>query len=130
MLCEPVGFIANRLAELEPEMFTTQANGLGCFGRVNQLFLLGERNHPRRLHAQLRECFHRRVELPNAAVDQNQIGIEFFAVAGIAISPTHNFAHRAIVIVGDRRDAIAAIALFEGLAINETNLRSNRLAAA
>ena len=130
MLGEAMGLVANCLAEFETEMLAPEADGLGDAGDVQQLFLLGQRDHPRRLHAQLGERVERGVELPDAAVDQNEVGIQLFALARVAIAAADGLAHRVEVIVGDRLNLVAAIAFLERLSVDEADLGGDRLAAA
>ena len=111
-------------------MLAPEADRLRDAREVQQLLLLGERHHARRLHAQLGERVERRVELADAAVDQDQVGIELLALARVAVAAADDLAHRVEVVVRDGLDAVAPVALLEGLAVDEADLRGDRLAAA
>jgi hypothetical protein len=59
------------LAEAKAEMLAAKADGLRDSRNMQQFLLLGQLDHPRRLNAQLRERLERRIELSDAAVDED-----------------------------------------------------------
>jgi len=65
VLREPMRFIANILKHFQPTIVSRKSDRLALRLRVDQLFLLRERNHHRRLHVHRLEHIHRRVKLPN-----------------------------------------------------------------
>ena len=76
MLGEAVGFVADVLQQLQAQVISREADRLGLGLHVDQLFLLRQRDHHRRLDVHGLEDFHRRVELAEAAVDQDHVGIQ------------------------------------------------------
>ena len=82
VLGEPVGFVADRLAELQTRVGAGEPNRLRPRLVIDQFFLLRQRNNHRRFGVESFEDLERGMELTEAAVDDDQVGVEFLALAG------------------------------------------------
>ena len=74
--------------------------------------------------------FHRTpkgMELTEATVDENDVGVKLVTRTGIPISPTHDFANRHVVIVVDRAHLVSTVPVLEGPPVDEADLRADGL---
>ena len=131
VLRKPVRLVADRLAELQRDVRARQPDRLGALLHIDQLFLLGQRDHHRRLAFQQCKRFERGVQLAQPAVDDDDVGVELLAIAGLAIPAAHNLPDARIIVVAplDGLDAVASVLALEGLSVDEADLAAHRLAA-
>ena len=86
MLREAVRLVAHVLQQPQGEGVSAQSDRFRLAGAVDQLFLLGERDHRRRLDAERLERLHPTRELALSPVDQQQVGaglVGFFGYAAV-----------------------------------------------
>lgn len=130
MLSEAVGFVADVLEELEAEVVALDADGVADAVDVDEFFFFGEGDDLCGFVVHGFEDVHGGVELADAAVDKDQIGEKLVAGGGLAIPAGDDFLDgEEIVVALAMLDAIAAIAVFEGNAINETDERADHFAS-
>lgn len=85
VLREAVRLVADRLAQTQPRVLAPEPDRLVPLLHVDQLFLLRQRDHHRRAHVQRLERFERRVQLPQPAIDQDDIGVQLVPLARLSI---------------------------------------------
>ncbi len=91
VLREPVGFVAQILQQFQPHMVPFQPNRFDDALHVNQFLLFRERNDLGGSVVHGLEHVHGRIELPDTAVDQDQIGVKLIPTRGLAITPADDF---------------------------------------
>ncbi len=130
VLGEAVGFVAEILQQFEAHVVAGEAEGGGFGLDVEQFFFLGERNDHGGFDVHGGEDFHGRVELAEAAVDEDDVGIKLVARAGFAIAARDHFLNRKVVVVAQIvLDLVAAIGVFEGHAVDEADFGADGFAA-
>ena len=129
-LREAVRLVADRLAEPQPRVVARQPDRLALALHEDELLLLREADDHRRLRPELRERLERRVQLPQPAVDQDDVGEELRARARLAVAAAHRLADRAVVVVPGGLDAVAAVGVLERPPVDEAHLAGHGLAAA
>ena len=74
--------------------------------------------------------------MADAAVDEDDIGVEFLACAGVAVAAGEDFSHGLVVVVGaaawevgEGVDFEAAVFLFEWAAVDEADFAADGFAA-
>ena len=76
------------------------------------------------------EHVHRRVELPEPAVDQDHVGVQLVVGPGLAVAAADDFLDREVVVVPlPVLDLVAAVAVLERHAVDEADLAADHLAA-
>lgn len=129
LLCEPMRFITNRLAETKTGMMTAEFQRFLDSIDEEDLLLLGQSDDPRRLYFQSSEDLQGRIELTTTSIDENDIGVQFMALPRFAIPSGYDFTHCLVVVIRRRPDLVAAIPIPPWSTIDETDLRADRLAA-
>ena len=61
------------------------------------------------------------MELAEAAVDEDDVGVEFVSFACFAVSTGDDFTDGLVVIIGCGFDAVTAVFIFEGFAVDEAD---------
>ncbi len=121
-LAEAVGFVADVLEEFEAGVGAGEFDGAFARLDVDFFFALGEGDHHGGADVHLVEGVLGGVELAEAAVDEDDVGVEFAVVAGVAVAAGDDFLDGFVVIdAGDGFDAEAAVAVFEGAAVDEAD---------
>lgn len=111
-------------------MVSLEANGIGLALDVDEFFFFGERDNLRGFVVHGFEEVHGGVELAYAAIDEDEVGKQFIAGGGFAVAAADDFLDgEEIVIALAVFDAIAAIAVFEGYAVDEADERADHFAA-
>jgi len=87
MLRKTVRFIADVLQHSQAGVVSWKSEWFASRLHVYQLFFFREADDHRRFHVHRFENVHRRVQLTEPAVDENDVGIELVAGARFAISP-------------------------------------------
>ena len=130
MLREAVGLVADVLEQLQAEVVPRQLQRLALGLHVDQLLLLRQRDDHRRLDVHRLEDFQRRVELAEAAVDEDHVGVQLVVAAGLAVAAADDFLDGQVVVVPlPVLDLVAAVAVLERHAVDEADLGADHLAA-
>ncbi len=113
-LPETVGFVADVLKEFLGRRWCGESL-MGPLRALDENFLfpLGQRDHHWRADVHFGKRGLGGVELAEAAVDEDHVGIKFGVLAGFAVAAGDDFLDGFVVInSGDGFDAVAAIAVF------------------
>ena len=86
MLREAMRLVSNVLQQLQAKIASRQPQRLRSGLHVNPLFLLRQRDHHRRADVHRLEDFQRRVQLPEATVDEDDVGIKFVVLPRLTIT--------------------------------------------
>ena len=119
VLGETVGFVPDRLEQAQGGIVAFKADGVGFSEQEKCFFLFGKRHQNRRFTGHLPKSVTGGVELAQAAVNQDQVGENFFTFTGPAAKHLGN--HGVIVNPADFSDAESSVALLEGAAVNEAD---------
>ncbi len=121
-LAEAVGFIADVLEEFEAGVGAGEFDGAGAGLDEDFFFAFGEGDDHGGFDVPLVEGVLGGVELSEAAVDEDDVGVEFGVLACVAVTAGDDFLDGFVVVnTGDRFDAIAAVAVFERAAVDEAD---------
>ena len=130
MLGEAVGFVADVLEEAEGGVAARQGEGLVAAGEEEGFPAFGEGEEEGRFAGHLAEGVLGGVELAEAAVDEDEVGVDLLAVGGLAVAAAEDLLdHGVIVEAGDLADAEAAVAGLEGPSVDEADEAADGLAA-
>lgn len=122
VLGEAVGFVADVLEEAQAGVVAGEADGFGAGLGVDEFFLFGEGDDHGGFDVHGFEDVHGGVELAEAAVDEDDVGEEFVAGAGFAVSAGDDFLDAEVVVVALAvLYFVAAIGIFEGDAVDEAD---------
>ena len=84
MLREAMRLVAHVLQQPQRRRMPRQPDRLRLAGTINLLLALGQRNQARRLDAEQVQRIEGRVELPLAAVDQQDVGEDLLVLTPVA----------------------------------------------
>jgi hypothetical protein len=131
VLGEAMSLVANILQQPQRERVAAEPQRLGLPRHVDFLLAFGQRDKRGRGDVQFPKSGDRGVQLPFAAIDQQQIGKDLGFVAQPPIPPRDDFVDAAEVVdAGDFADLVPSIARFERQAVDELDQAGHGLPAA
>lgn len=96
---------------------------------VDEFFFLRQADDHGWADVELFEGFERGVKLAESAVDEDDIGVELLALAGVAVSSGDDFTDGHVVIIIDGLNFVTAVLVFEWLAVHEADFRADGFSA-
>lgn len=125
-LAEAVGFVADMLKEFKGGIGAGEFDGGGAGLDVDFFLALGEGDHHRGAYIHFGEGGLSGMKLAEAAVDEDDVGIEFLIDASVTVAAGDDFLDGFVIVdAGDGFDTEAAVAVFERSAIDEADEGTN-----
>ena len=130
VLGETMGFVANVLQQPQGVSMTAQSQRFFLTGDEDLFLALGQRQHDRRLDVEGSQCCQAGIELPLAAVDEQDVGEDLSFVVQAFESAGHDLVDAGEVVDAlHAADAKPLVAWLEGHAVDELHEAGHGLAA-